>query len=457
MSALVDRRRVYSLRSGDPGAGAIVYWMRRDQRVADNWALLYARELAGSTRPLAVVFTLAPGFLGATIRQYGFMLRGLQQVAAELERKGITFILLVGDPMQELSRFLTKHKVAALVADFSPLRPHREWLAHIVTGTKLPIYEVDAHNIIPCRVASDKQEYAARTFRPKVQGLLPEFLTEYPKFRPVKQCWQGDLPTADFARARRRLTVDTTVKEVESVLSGETVAHKVLEEFLERRLTDYTAERNDPTKRMQSFLSPYLHFGQISAQRVAWAVKMQISDSAEGEAFLEELIVRRELSDNYCFYQPDYDRYETLPEWGRRTLDEHRNDPREYSYSPEQLEAAESHDDLWNAAQLELVHFGTMPGYLRMYWAKKILEWSATPESAFDAAIYLNDKYQLDGRDPNGYVGVAWSIGGLHDRAWQERPVFGKIRYMNYNGCKRKFDIQAYVKSVQAAVAELEK
>lgn len=457
MSALVDRRRVYSLRSGDPGAGAIVYWMRRDQRVADNWAQLYARELAGSTRPLAVVFTLAPGFLGATIRQYGFMLRGLQQVAAELERKGITFILLVGDPMQELSRFLTKHKVAALVADFSPLRPHREWLAHIVTGTKLPIYEVDAHNIIPCRVASDKQEYAARTFRPKVQGLLPEFLTEYPKFRPVKQCRQGDLPTADFARARRRLNVDTTVKEVESVLSGETVAHKVLEEFLERRLTDYTAERNDPTKRMQSFLSPYLHFGQISAQRVAWAVKMQTSDSAEGEAFLEELIVRRELSDNYCFYQPDYDRYETLPEWGRRTLDEHRNDPREHLYSLEQLEAAESHDDLWNAAQLELVHLGSMPGYLRMYWAKKILEWSATPESAFDAAIYLNDKYQLDGRDPNGYVGVAWSIGGLHDRAWQERPVFGKIRYMNYNGCKRKFDIKAYVKSARAAVAELEK
>lgn len=455
MAELIDPRRLYALRPGEPGDSGIVYWMRRDQRVADNWALLQARQIAGKEHPLAVVFTLSPTFLGATIRQYGFMLRGLESVAAELERYGIAFCLLIGDPVHELLSFLREQPAAFLVTDFSPLRPHREWQVAISSQIEIPFLEVDAHNIIPCRGASPKQEYAARTFRPKVLKLLPEFLTEFPKLGICSYPWPRELPRADFKAARKRLKVDTSVPEIESVEPGEAAALRVLKTFLAKRLPRYDSERNDPTKDAQSGLSPYLHFGQISAQRVAWEVKLREQDSESADSFLEELIVRRELSENYCFYQPDYDQYESLPEWGRETLDKHRGDKRDPRYTLEVLEMGQTHDELWNAAQLEMVHLGTMPGYLRMYWAKKILEWSATPEEAFANGIYLNDRYQLDGRDPNGYTGVAWSIGGLHDRPWQERPIFGKIRYMNYNGCRRKFAVDTYVDGVAARIKEL--
>lgn len=197
-----------------------------------------------------------------------------------------------------------------------------------------------------------------------------------------------------------------------------------------------------------SNLSSYLHFGQISAQRVALEVQPFIEYAESQKSFLEELIVRRELSDNFCFYNKYYDSFEGFPNWAKKTLNEHRNDKREFIYSLQQFEDAKTHDDLWNAAQIEMTTTGKMHGFMRMYWAKKILEWSASPEDALETAIYLNDKYELDGRDPNGYVGCAWSIGGVHDRAWAERPVFGKIRFMNYNGCKRKFDINSYIKKI---------
>jgi deoxyribodipyrimidine photo-lyase len=196
---------------------------------------------------------------------------------------------------------------------------------------------------------------------------------------------------------------------------------------------------------VSSNLSPYLHFGQISAQRIALETYKRKHNIETKDAFLEELIVRRELSDNFCFYNKNYDSFDGFPEWAKKTLNEHRKDKREFTYNLEQFEKAKTHDDLWNAAQIEMVKTGKMHGYMRMYWAKKILEWTETPEEALEFSIYLNDKYELDGRDPNGYTGCAWSIGGVHDRAWTERPVFGKIRYMNYNGAKRKFDVKRYI------------
>ncbi len=168
------------------------------------------------------------------------------------------------------------------------------------------------------------------------------------------------------------------------------------------------------------------------------------------DAFLEELIIRRELSDNFCFYNPRYDSFDGFPEWARKTLNEHRKDRRPYLYSLEQFETAQTHDKLWNAAQTEMVKRGKMHGYMRMYWAKKILEWTPSPEVAMEVAIHLNNRYELDGRDPNGYAGIAWSIGGVHDRAWNERNIFGKIRYMSYNGCKSKFNIEGYVEHVKS-------
>jgi len=223
-----------------------------------------------------------------------------------------------------------------------------------------------------------------------------------------------------------------------------------LASFIEDKLFLYAEGRNDPVRDGQSNLSPYLHFGQLSAQRIAREVrKADIQEEAKS-SFLEELIIRRELADNFCFYNAGYDNFAGFPAWAKLTLDQHRNDPRQYLYSTGQLERAETHDDLWNAAQKEMVKRGKMHGYLRMYWAKKILEWTPAPEAALATAIYLNDRYELDGRDPNGYAGIAWSIGGVHDRAWNERSIFGKIRYMSYNGCKAKFSIKRYIEYVDS-------
>jgi deoxyribodipyrimidine photo-lyase len=237
---------------------------------------------------------------------------------------------------------------------------------------------------------------------------------------------------------------------VDWIAPGERAAAAGLREFIEQRLEHYPERRNDPNAEATSRLSPWLHFGQLSPQYAAWEAWRSDVPPAAREAFIEELVVRRELSDNFCHYNPEhYDSLDGIHPWARATLDQHRRDRREYVYSYGEFERGATHDPLWNAAQRELVTLGTMPGYLRMYWAKKILEWSDTPELAVETALRLNDRWQLDGRDPNGYVGVLWSIGGLHDRAWSERPVFGKVRYMNYNGCRRKFDVDAYIARVQ--------
>jgi deoxyribodipyrimidine photo-lyase len=424
----------------------VLYWMSRDQRVQDNWALLYAQELAlAMHQPLGVGFCLAPSFLGATYRQYGFMLQGLREVAQDLERLNIPFFLLRGYPPQELARFVENQPIGALVSDFSPLRLVREWRSAAAQNLNISLEEVDAHNIVPCWLASPKAEYGAYTLRPKLKRLLPEFLEDFPRLVRHPVTWVGKRPEIPWENLITTLAIDRTVPEVNWLTPGERAAHSSLTDFLENKLPFYQEKRNDPTQEGQSDLSPYLHFGQLAPHRVALEVDERQGHDASREAFLEELIVRRELSDNYCFYQPHYDSFAGFPAWAQKTLNQHREDRREYRYSPETLESAQTHDELWNAAQQEMVQRGKMHGYMRMYWAKKILEWTASPEEAQAQAIYLNDKYELDGRDPNGYAGVAWSIGGVHDRAWFERPVFGKIRYMSYKGCRGKFNVEAYV------------
>jgi deoxyribodipyrimidine photo-lyase len=250
----------------------------------------------------------------------------------------------------------------------------------------------------------------------------------------------------DWKDIKNSIKVNRDVNEIDWLKSGEQNAQIVLKDFLEKKLDRYAEERNDPNKNVLSNLSPYLHFGQISAQRIALTVNQFYGNHPSSDSFLEELIVRRELSDNFCYYNTKYDSFEGFPDWAKKTLNDHRKDKREFIYSLEEFEKAKTHEDLWNAAQIEMVKTGKMHGYMRMYWAKKILEWSKSPEEALKIAIYLNDKYELDGRDPNGYTGCAWSIGGVHDRAWTERQIFGKIRYMNFNGAKRKFDVASYIK-----------
>jgi deoxyribodipyrimidine photo-lyase len=433
------------LRKGRDEKGPIVYWMSRDQRVRDNWAIILAQEMALERKsPLVVIFCLVPEFLEATVRQYSFMLKGLQEVKAQLQERNIPFYMLAGQPEQEIPLFIERYGAGSLVTDFDPLRIKRKWKEEVAQRIDISIYEVDAHNIVPCWIASPKQEYAAYTIRPRINRLLPEFLDDFPESKQQKINWD-EMPGNNWDEIAASLELDLSVPEVDWIIPGEEAAQNALESFLMEKLDNYPEDRNDPNRDGQSNLSPYLHFGHISSQRIALEVNRSAASQEAKSAFLEELIVRRELSDNFCFYNSIYDSFDAFPDWAKRTLDDHRRDEREYLYSPEQLELSGTHDELWNAAQNQMVVNGKMHGYMRMYWAKKILEWSESPEEAMRIAIYLNDRYELDGRDPNGYTGIAWSIGGIHDRAWKERPVFGKIRYMSYNGCKSKFNVDAYV------------
>ncbi len=443
---MIKPSRVKNLKDCQAGAGPVVYWMSRDQRAEDNWALLFAQDLAiENKRSLAVFFCLMPVFLGATWRQYAFMLKGLEEVQRSLTSKGIPFFLLQGKAEEEIPRFVSDKNAGTLVTDFDPLRIKREWKEKINERIQVPFFEVDTHNIVPCRLASDKKEYGAYTIRPKILELLPEFLEEFPQLRKHPLPWPHEVPAIDWQEARRNLRVDSSVMEVSWLKPGTSAGLRMLKDFIEMRLAIYDEQRNDPNKEAQSALSPYLHFGQVSAQRVALEIADSRTSEKAKEAFLEELIVRRELADNFCYYEPEYDSFGAFPEWARKTLLDHRMDPRPYLYSVEEFEQARTHDELWNAAQTQMVTEGKMHGYMRMYWAKKILEWSESAQDALRTAIYLNDKYELDGRDPSGYAGIAWSIGGVHDRAWGERQIFGKIRYMSYEGCRRKFDTEAYI------------
>ncbi len=441
----MKHERIRLLQKGIESSGPIIYWMSRDQRVHDNWALVFAQQLAiEKKKPLAVVFNLVPDFLEATIRQYGFMLKGLKQVEEELGKYNIPFFLMTGRPDNEIPEFLKRINASILLTDFDPLRIKRIWKREIAKKISIPFYEVDAHNIVPCLFVSNKVEYGAYTIRPKIHKVLMEFLDEFPEITKMKKS-ELSSDKVDWITIEKSLNVNRNVKEVDWIKPGEAEAHKSLYHFLQNKFEKYNELRNDPTKEGQSNLSPYLHFGQISAQRIAIEVQKFNGNKESEQSFLEELIVRRELADNFCYFNHNYDSCDGFHDWAKSTLNSHRKDKRDFIYSLNQFEAAITHDSLWNAAQNEMLTTGKMHGYMRMYWAKKILEWSRSPEDAMKTAIYLNDKYELDGRDPNGYTGIAWSIGGVHDRAWFERPVHGKVRYMNRNGAEKKFDVDAYI------------
>lgn len=467
----VDRTR--KLNSKQYTSGPIVYWMNREMRIHDNWALVYAKQQAQKYNThIIVVYNLVTSFLGGGSRQCQFKLGGLHELIDTTSKYGIPFFVTVdtngGDTPKQILEFVKKHKAGMLVTDFSPLKISRGWVATIRKTIDIPFIGVDAHNIVPVWTASVKQEFGAYTIRPKLFKLLPTFLDQFPKIQ--KQ--SPDILSIYHVTTHHDLDAIqkhiTDPKPLSWIIPGEKAAHAKTREFITKKLTSYAHKRNDPTIDAQSDLSPYLHYGMIAPQRVVLEVlkhddkliediidirknkakidpQKQLTDSDHAGAFLEELIVRRELSDNFCFYNENYDSVLGFPDWAKKSLEKSRTDTREYLYTKKQFENARTHDPLWNAAQNEMLATGKMHGYMRMYWAKKILEWTKTPEEALRIAIYLNDTYELDGRDPNGYAGIAWSIGGLHDRAWFERPVFGQIRYMNANGCKTKFDTKAYI------------
>jgi len=438
-------------------AKGVAYYLHRDQRLQDNWAALFAQKLAlADNLPLYVVAGISvshPDHSEATRRTVDFSLGGLEEVAKECSKLNIEFHLLqdMSKPMfQRILDFMEKSKVGCVVTDFSPLRPHRNQVEELKKGMeKLNgpcLYQVDAHNVVPVWEASEKQEYGARTIRNKIMNRLNEFLTEFPPVikHPVDTTYP--CPTIDWDIVKKEQNVDESVKSVSWAKPGTTHGYEMLESFVTSRIKNYNDKRNDPNVEALSNLSPWFHFGQLSVQRSVLHVKKS-AGSRYGEAvksFVEEAVVRSELSDNFCYYQKNYDKIEGGHDWAVKTLNDHRKDKREYLYSRTELDEAKTHDELWNSAQIQLKTEGKMHGFMRMYWAKKILEWTENPDQALEFALYFNDHYSLDGADSNGFVGCMWSIVGIHDQGWAERPIFGKIRFMNYAGCKRKFDIAKY-------------
>lgn len=448
MQPHATKRRSRNLNEQPLGDGPVIYWMSRDQRVFDNWGLLRAQELARQNGSHVVVaFCLMSTCGAATLRHFRFMLDGLREVERELRELRIPFRLLMGAPVAQITNMATELDAGGLVCDFSPLAPSRARRSELASRLKIATIEVDSRNIVPAWIAADKHVYAAFHLRNRYAKLLPEFLHEIPEVQVQEPPAGRELAPVDWDAAHAFIDAPEVGPALE-LSSGPSAAHDALTGFVEERLAGYADMRGLPHMDHQSGLSPYLHFGQLSAQRAVLTIRAAAAPAEDIDSFVDEAVVWRELSDNFCLHQPAYASFDGFPSWARESLAAHADDAREVVYDLDAFEQADTHDPLWNAAQLEMVRTGKMHNYLRMYWAKKILEWSESPQEAVRIAVLLNDRYELDGRDSNGYAGVAWSIGGVHDRPWQERPVYGKIRYMNYNGAKRKFDVEAYIRRV---------
>lgn len=426
-------------------SGPVLYWMNRDMRLQDNWALLHAQNIAlKNNNELIVCYNLDHNFLGGTIRQLDFKIGSLRELQRDSHALNIAFYTLVDSDVICILDFIEKHKIGYVVTDFSPLKIQQTWLNKIVKNLEIPIDVVDAHNIVPVWEASDKKEFAAYTIRPKIQKKLKDFLINFPKLkRQVAR--KTPFQKIDFDKVIKKAEVDKTVSVVTWCLPGEKSAHKALRHFIANS-EEYSKKRNNPVEDVQSQLSPYLHYGMISPQRVAYEVVHSDMNHDSKKDFLEELIIRRELADNFCYYEHHYDSPEGFHEYFKEELKKNEKVKREYLYSRKEFEEARTHDDLWNACQIQMIKTGKMHGYLRMYWAKMIYAWTKNADEAMKTAIYLNDKYELDGRDPNGYTGIAWCIGGVHDRPWYvTNKVFGKLRYVSRSGMDKKFDTKAYI------------
>ena len=423
----------------------ILYWMQASQRAEYNHALEFAINLANQKRlPVLVYFGLTDAFPEANERHYYFMLEGMKEVKESLNKKGIGIVIERCSP--EVGAVKLAKKASLLICDCAYLKIQKKWREQVAKLIECPLIQVESDVIVPVETVSNKEEYSAATLRPKLQRALPQYLASLDQQIPVIDSTKLDFESydiADIPRAVSELIIDHNVKASPLYHGGTAEAKRRLQESIEHKLAKYEELRNDPNEDALSNLSPYLHFGQISPLYIASEVGRY--GGSNSDAFLEELIVRRELSMNFVHYNTHYDSYLGLPKWVRQTLSEHQNDARQYLYTREGLEQARTHDLYWNAAQREMVITGKMHGYMRMYWGKKILEWTATPQEAFETALYLNNKYELDGRDPNGFTGVAWCFG-KHDRPWARRPVFGNVRYMSAEGLKRKFDADKYAR-----------
>lgn len=469
---MVNPKRIRQITDASYEGGTVVYEMCRELRAHDNDALLFAQQLALSKGAQLIVNYTVYNYLwvGATARFYDWVFASLQEVENILRTHNIPLIITISDgnifaKSSTITILQKLHEtIGAMVIEEIPLHFARRWKElYMKHNGSIPLYEVDAHNCIPVWELSPKQEFAARTIRSKVHAKLSPFLEEYETLikHEANSNLLRDFPEIDWVKVRQSIICNEDVQPVTWILPGEKYATSMLRSFITKKLTSYDESRNNINIDGQSNLSPYIAHGNISRRRIIVELLKETKISIENAfdpiqngsngtlgsiaAFIEECVIRAELSENFCFYNTNYSNVGGFPEWAKKVLAQTGSDTREYIYTKKQLEFAETHDELWNAAQRQMTRTGKMHGYMRMYWAKKLLEWTKNPEDAMSIAIYLNDTYELDGRDPNGYVGCAWSIGGLHDRPWFNRPIFGTIRYMARSGVEKRGNIQEYI------------
>ncbi len=454
LELLATNPRVTVRRSGapDPSGKTVVYWMQRAQRALDNPALDLAVQIANALhQPVVIFFAPVPFYPHANWRHYAFVAQGIPDIAERARKRGIGFVLR-RYPDHRLPKFCDEVKASIVIGDENPLREPDHWRGLATKKLTVPLWTVDADVIVPSKLL-EKEQYAARTIRPRLQAKLEQFLQPLrnprAKLEWVKPERLPALPDdGSFDITQGWKTLDRSVQPVDSFRGGTGEALKLLRDFVAHKLATYPRRHGKPEVDGTSRLSPYLHFGHISPVTVALAVESADAPRAAKDAYLNELITWRELAVNFAHFNKLYDSIESAPNWAHRTLAEHAKDERPVVYTREQLEAAETHDELWNAAQRQMRYAGWMHNYMRMLWAKKILEWSPSPQEAYQTAVYLNDKYFLDGRDPNGYAGIAWAIAGKFDRPWFERPIYGTIRYMSGDAARKKFDADTYIEQM---------
>jgi deoxyribodipyrimidine photo-lyase len=452
VNTITEPERIQHLNNaGIQNGDYVLYWMQQSQRAEENHALEYAVRQANEVkRPLLVVFGLMDDYPGANLRHFSFLLEGLQETERKLHKRKIPLIVQRGQPADVALSY--SKNACLMVCDRGYLRHQKQWRNKVAENSKCGVVEIESDVIVPVRTASSKQEFAARTIRPKIHSQLKYFLRPFKtvalKYSSLK--FTGGLDLSNIDAVLRRMKIDHSIGPVTRFYRGGTSeAKKRLAEFLTNRLQHYRADRDQPQTESTSHLSMYLHFGQISALYIALEASKIKNHGEDRDAFLEQLIVRRELAMNFVEFTQKYDAFDALPEWVRRTLKDHQNDRREHVYTRKQLEDAATHDPFWNTAMNEAKITGYMHNYMRMYWSKKILEWSKSPEIAWKVTIEIMNRYLLDARDANAYANVSGSFG-LHDRPWGERPIFGKVRYMSSSSLARKADMDAYIRKIDA-------
>lgn len=424
----------------------VVYWMQGAFRVSCNPSLECAIGAANQTGlPLLVLVVLDLGYPEANYRSFKFFLEGLVDVREGLARRGIALHLRTGKFEEVLSEYAAEAHL--LVSDAAYLPAMREVREKVYEDTEAGVVEVEPNVVVPVRVASGKMEYGAYTIRPKIKRLAPVY-----GGRVAEREYRGERlgDELDFDPSEHEKVLKGRVEYVPpcGARGGSAEASVLLGDFLRTGYRSFAAMRGDPGARAETGLSPYLHFGHISPLEVLEGAGGGGAEGVNYGALFEQLVVRRELAHNFTFYARGLGSpFDFIPGWAAETLEAHERDRREYVYSLSELEEAKTHDRYWNAAQTELLREGKIHNYMRMYWGKKIIEWSETVEGAYRIMVYLNNKYALDGRDPNSYAGIGWCFG-LHDRPFMERRIFGKVRYMSEGGLERKFNMESYLRRV---------